>query len=205
MEIGQEEDANMVDEAEWKQFWSLAATLNILEFGQVGLAKTLRRNLPEDGESAQWSWKRLKKAASDAGNRPREDHEWRHDHQRHRTQGTSALSTAEAEYCAVIPEAVGALGMQSMFGTECTGSCLDGLQRSQGDCVKKRLWEDQTCRIGILVVAGGDQIGKSEHEEGKRRATFGRPLDEGKNRCPRSMIESEESEAHESKSGQQRR
>ena len=50
------------------------------------------------------------------------------------------------------------------LGTKCTGSCLDGLQRSQGDCVKKRLWEDQTCRNEILVAAGGDQIGKCENE-----------------------------------------
>ena len=31
-----------------------------------------------------------------------------------------------------------------------------------------------------LVAAGGDQIGKSEHEEGPRRASSGGPLDEGK-------------------------
>ena len=34
------------------------------------------------------------------------------------------------------------------LGTECTGSCLDGLQRSQGDCVK-------TCGIETLVASGG--------------------------------------------------
>ena len=66
------------------------------------------------------------------------------------------------------------------LGTDCTGSCLDGLQSSLGGCVKKRPWEDQTCGIEIIVDAGGDQIGKSEHEEGPRRATFGGPLDEGK-------------------------
>ena len=53
-------------------------------------------------------------------------------------------------------------------------------QRSQGDCARKRPWEDQTCGIEILVVAGGDQIGKREHEEGPRRAQCGGPLDEGK-------------------------
>ena len=98
-----------------------------------------------------------------------------------RTQPARALSTAEAEYYAVItgssggsPNAVDDDGL----GTECTGSCLHGLQRSQGDCVKKT-WDDLTCGIEILVAAGGDQIGKSENEP-PRRAKVGGTLDEGK-------------------------
>ena len=39
---------------------------------------------------------------------------------------------------------------------------------------------DQTCGIEIPVAATGDQIGKSENEEGPRRATFGGPYDGGK-------------------------
>ena len=42
----------------------------------------------------------------------------------------------------------------------CTGS-----KRSQGDRVEKRSWKDQTYRMEILVVAGGDRIVKSENTE----------------------------------------
>ena len=64
------------------------------------------------------------------------------------------------------------------FGS--TRSCQDGLQHSRGDCVKNGYWEDQTCRIEILVAAGGGQLGKSDHEAGPRKSSFGGPLDGGK-------------------------
>ena len=60
------------------------------------------------------------------------------------------------------------------LGTVCPLPCLDGLQRSQGGCVKKRPWEDQTCGIETVVTAGGDQIGKSATEGARWRATFWR-------------------------------
>ena len=98
------------------------------------------------------------------------------------TQATRALGRAEAECCAVVRDSRCSQNAvdDDGLGTECTGSCLDGLQRSQGDCVKKRPWEDQTCGIETLVAAGGDQIGKIEHEEDPRRATCGGPFEERK-------------------------
>ena len=109
--------------------------------------------------------------------------EWRHDDAQQHSgetlveQSMCALSTAEADHSAVISEAAEAPGMQSRnavdddgHGTECAGSRLDDLQRSQGCCIQKVPWEDQTCGIEIVVPAGGDQIGKSENEgvQGKR-------------------------------------
>ena len=64
-----------------------------------------------------------------------------------RTQATRALNTTEAEYYAVITGATEALAMQSIDDGRGTGSCLDGLQCGQGDCVKKRPWEDKTYRV----------------------------------------------------------
>ena len=49
---------------------------------------------------------------------------------------------------------------------------------AKANCVKNRPWEDQTCGIGTRTAAGGDQTGKSENEEGRRTANFGRPPDE---------------------------
>ena len=73
-----------------------------------------------------------------------------------RTKGTRALITAEVEFLRGhhrskrgSRNAVDDGGL----GTECTGPCMDGLQ--------------------LLVAAGGSEIGKSEHEEGPRRATCG--------------------------------
>ena len=73
-----------------------------------------------------------------------------------RTQATRALRQAEAECYQVITGTGDALGLQSMMsdlGLSAHGSCLDGLQCSQGDCVKRRLWGDQTCGSEMLVAA----------------------------------------------------
>ena len=100
-----------------------------------------------------------------------------------RTQRTRGLSTAEAEFYECHHWSSGgsrnAVGDDGR-GRECTGSYLDGLHRSQSDCVKKRPWAEQTCGIEMPAAAGGGQIGKRETEAGSRRANFGGPFDEGK-------------------------
>ena len=71
-----------------------------------------------------------------------------------RTQASHALSTAEAEYYV------------DRLGTECAGSCLDRLQRSQSDCFEKRTWKDPTYRIETPMTAKmnlvpGEQISQT--------------------------------------------
>ena len=67
-----------------------------------------------------------------------------------RTQATRALSKAEAEILRIHHRSSSASRDavdDNRHGTKCGGPCLDGRQRSQVDCVKKRPWEDQTCGI----------------------------------------------------------
>ena len=73
-----------------------------------------------------------------------------------------------------------------------------------GDRIKKRPWENRTCGSVILVAAGGDQIGKSENEEGPRRATNGGPTDEGNVVARDRWYNQRSRRVHASESGQQR-
>ena len=92
-----------------------------------------------------------------------------------RTQATRALSTVGAENNVVVTgrsgvsrNAVHGLGRVSVQVRVWTDS-----NAAKANCVKKRAWEDQTCRIETLTAPGGDQIGKSENEAYPGRATFG--------------------------------
>ena len=80
-----------------------------------------------------------------------------------RTQATRALSTAEAEYYAVVTGAAEGLVMQSMMA----------------DSVEKRSRKDSTRGVEVFVAAGCDQVGKSKNEANPRRTESGRPFDEG--------------------------
>ena len=58
-----------------------------------------------------------------------------------RTQTTRELSTAEAEYYAVVAGAAEGLGMQPMMaglGRDQPSASLDGFQRCESDSVEKR-------------------------------------------------------------------
>ena len=98
-----------------------------------------------------------------------------------RTPATRALSTTEADYHAVITGTAEALGMQSMMTD--LGLRVQVRVWTDSNAAKtnaSRPWEDQTCGSELLVAAGGDQIAKSENEEGPRGAICGGPFDEGK-------------------------
>ena len=62
------------------------------------------------------------------------------------------------------PIITAALGV-SIAGNVGFGS--KGLQRDQGDRIEQVSWKDKACRVGLLVVAGGDRIRKRD-EAGPR-------------------------------------
>ena len=163
-EPGQEEDANMLDEAQRKQFKNLAATLNYMSLDRSDVqcaAKKMCTKMANPTQGSEWRLKRaarcLKGAekvtwAMRAWERDerkvdvRVDSDWATGPERRstrggmmingtvleqwsRTQATRALSTAEAEYDAVVTGAAEALGMQSMM-------------TDLGLTAQVRVWED---------------------------------------------------------------
>ena len=123
------------------------------------------------------------------GARPREEvNEWWHDDVQRHSGDTLVENTSEtcAEHggsCSVVTRAVGDLGMQSMMA-DCG---LSGQVRvwtdsnaAKATASRRGVGKTQTFGIEILAAAGGDQIGKSDHEEGPSKATFGEAFDEGK-------------------------
>ena len=84
-----------------------------------------------------------------------------------RTQATRALSTAEAEYYAVVTGAVEGLGMQSMMadlGVTIQVRVWTDSNAGQSDSVEKRPRQDSTRGIEVFVAAAGDQVRKSKNE-----------------------------------------
>ena len=99
-----------------------------------------------------------------------------------RTQATRALSTAEAEYYAVVTGAAEGLGMQSMMAD--LGVTTHVRIWTDSNAAKaiasRRGRKDSTRGVEVFVAAGCDQVGKSKNEANPRRTESGRPSDEGK-------------------------
>ena len=117
-----------------------------------------------------------------------------------RTQATRALSTAEAEYYAVVTGAAEGLGMQSMMadlGVTTHVRVWTDSNAAKSDSVEKRSQKDSTCGVEVFVAAGCDQVGESEHEANPRRTESGRPLDKGKGMVSDSNVDTRSRKNHE--------
>ena len=100
-----------------------------------------------------------------------------------RTQATRTLSTAEAEYYAVVTGAAEGLGMRSMMadmGLSAQVRVWTDSNAAKAIASRKRSRKDPTRGTEVFVVAGCHQVRESEDEANPRRAESGRPLNEGK-------------------------
>ena len=115
--------------------------------------------------------------------------------------GDACAEHSEAEYYAVVTGAAEGLGMQSMM----TDLGLSAQVRvwTDSNSVETRSRKDTTRGIEVFVVAGGNQVRKSEGEAYPRGAEFGRPSDEGEAVARDQCIDPRSWRIHENESGQQ--
>ena len=99
-----------------------------------------------------------------------------------RTQATRELSTAEAEYYAVVTGAAEGLGMQSMMADlGVTNQVRVWTDSNAVKAIASRsgLGKTRHVELKVFVAAGDDQVRKIKNETNSRRTKFGRPPDEG--------------------------
>ena len=84
-----------------------------------------------------------------------------------RTQATRALSTAEAEYYAVVTGAAEGLGMQWVMadlGLSAQVRIWTDSNAAKAIASRRGLGKDSARGIEVFVAAGGNQVGKSKSE-----------------------------------------
>ena len=98
-----------------------------------------------------------------------------------RTQAPRALSTAAAQYYAVVTGAAEVHGIQSMMADLALSAQVPVWTYSntaKGNSVEKSSRKDATRGIEVFVAAGGDQVGTSKNEANARWTESGRPSDD---------------------------
>ena len=99
-----------------------------------------------------------------------------------RTQATRALSTAEAEYYAVVTGAAEGLGMQSMMadlGVTTHVQIWTDSNAAKAIASRGGLGKTRHVELRYLWLQDDDQVRKSKNEANSRRAESGRPSDKG--------------------------